>query len=243
MLAGCVVRATAFVAVAVLGVSGCSGSDKPQPSVSSAELQKSLVEQLTQAGTPSTWVNCPKDLPGRVGATTRCEVRFSQDNSVTALLTTTEVDGGRIAWEITGPELTKDQVTKRIAAMTSAQSATCDSGLDGRPGDWVVCHVTRNGVALNQVAEIKDVRGLAVDLTVTPAIPQQQLEDLVLGRVAPLYGRRPERAQCEGDLPGTLRATVACTVTVGGKPDKYIATVTGVPGGFVNFDVTRASGT
>lgn len=240
-MAGSVTRAIVFVAAAVLGVSGCSGSE-PQPSVSSAELQKSLVEQLAQAGTPSTWVNCPKDLPGRVGATTRCEVRFNQDNSVTALLTTTEVGGGKIAWEITGPELTKDQVSKRIAAITSAQSATCDSGLDGRPGEWALCHVTRNGVALNQVVEIKDVRGLALDLAVTPAIPQQQLEDLVQARVAPLYGRRPDRAQCEGDLPGTLGATVTCTVTVGDKPDKFIATVTGVPGGFVNFDVTKPSG-
>lgn len=194
---------------------------------------------MNQAGTPSTWVNCPKDLAGQVGATTRCEVRFSPDNSVTAVLTTTEVADGKVKWEITGPELTKDQVTKRIAGLTGTTQVTCDSGLDGHPGDWVQCQVTKNGVALAQTVEIKQVLGLALDLGITPALPRQQLEDAVMTRLTPTYGRRPDKAECVGDLEGTVDSTVNCVVTLGENADNYVAVVTGVPGGLINFDVLK----
>lgn len=229
-------RAAALVAVGLVCVWGCSRPASASP-VSAAELQKSLVDQLNQAGTPSTWVNCPNDLPGRVGATTRCEVRFSPDNSVTALLTTTEVSGGNVKWEITGPELTRDQLTKRIAGLTSTTQVTCDSGLDGHPGDWVQCQVDKGGVTLAQTVEIKQVLGLALDLAVTPAVPRQQLEDAVMTRLTPAYGRRPDKVRCTGDLQGIVGTAVNCVVTSGDKPDNYVAMVTGVPGGMINFDV------
>lgn len=242
-MAGIVARATALVAVVLVGVCGCSRGSDSGGAVTAADLQKSLVDQLAAAGTPSTWVSCGKDLPGRVGAMTRCDVSFSPDTTVTAVLTTTQVRGDEITWEITGPELTKDQVTKRVAGLTSAQSATCDSGLEGRPGKWVQCQVTKNGVTLSEAVEVKDVLGLSLDLELTQAIPRQQLEDAVLTRVTPLYGRRPDSAQCAGDLPGVVGSTVACVVTNGDNPDSYVATVTGIPGGFVNFDVTKPSAT
>lgn len=240
-MAGFLARTTALVAVGLVAVCGCSRGSDSRAVVSATELQKSLVDQLAAAGTPSTWVNCPKDLPGRVGATARCDVRFSPDNSVTALLTTTEVSGDDITWEVTEPELTKDQVTKRVAGLTAAQSASCDSGLEGRPGEWVQCQVTTNGVSLNQTVEVKDVLGLTLDLSLTPAIPKQQLEDSVLTRVTAVYGRRPDTALCVGDLPGVVGTTVNCVVTLGDKPDTYVARVTGADGAIISYDVVKPS--
>jgi hypothetical protein len=227
------------MAVGVALLSGCSGGTDSPDSVSSVELQKGLVEKLAQTRIPTTWVNCPKDLPGKVGATTRCDVEFSSDNSVTALLTTTEVSGDTISWEITGPELTKDQVAKRVAGLMSAQVATCDSGLDGRSGDWVQCQVTRYGSTSIHTVEVKDVEGLTLNLGLTAVIPKQQLEESVLARLTPLYGRRPDSAECGGGLLGAVGETVRCTVTVGGNPDKFVARVTGASGGAVDFVVEK----
>ena len=236
-----VAGATAMLAVALVGVSACSRGSDAHASVSAAELQKTIIAKLAQAGTPSTWVNCPKDLPGEVGATTRCDVKFSSDNSVTALLTTTHVEGDRVDWEITGPELTKDQVANRVAGLTSAQSATCDSGLDGQTGDWVQCQVTRYGTTSAQTVEVKGVKGLTFDLGLTAMIPKQQLEDTVLTKVTPRYGRRPDSAECAGDLPGSMGAEIGCVVTVGDNPDRYVATVTAVSGGAIDFVVETPS--
>jgi hypothetical protein len=36
---------------------------------------------------------------------TRCDVKFSSDDTVTALLTTTQVSEAKTTWEVTGPEI------------------------------------------------------------------------------------------------------------------------------------------
>ena len=235
---GFTARATAFAALGLMLIPGCSGRTDSR-AVSAADLQKSLVDQLARAGTPSTWVNCTKDLPGRVGAMTRCDVKFRSDNTVTALLTTTQINGDKVTWEVTGPELTKDQVAERVAGMTSAQSATCDSGLDGRPGDWVQCQVATGDVTLNQTVEIKGAKGLSLELALTPAIPKQQTEDLLRNRLAAKYSLPFESATCPGDLVGVTGTTMDCVATSGGGQETYtlIVTDTDTGNGAVNFEV------
>lgn len=233
---GFLVRATAVFVGTVVALSGCAGS-KPVAAVSAADLQKGLVDRLSQTATPSTWVDCPKDLPGKVGASVHCDVTFNPANTVTAVLTTTAVKGSDISWEITEPELTKDQISQRVAGLMSAQSATCDSGLEGRQGAWVLCQVFRNGVEFPQLVEVKDVLGLALDLVLTPVIPRQQLEESVLNRLTANYGRRPDKAECAGDLSGSVGVAVKCVVTVGDKSDNFVATVTSVWGGHIEFQV------
>lgn len=238
-MSGSLTRATALAAVGVMCVSGCSQSAQTREPVSRAELQKALVDKLAKDGTPSTWVKCPKDLAGTVGAMTRCDVKFSSDNTVTAVLTTTEVSGDHVTWEITRPELTKDQLAERVAGLTSAQSATCDSGFDGGKGEWVQCRTTSNGVTNVQVVEVKDTRGLMLDLTITTVIPKQEIEDAVAARVTPLYGRTPDSVQCKGGLHRTVGEVSRCVVKSGESRDTYLVTVTGVSPEAVDFDVTR----
>jgi hypothetical protein len=236
---GFLTRTTALVAVGVALLSGCTGKADSGAAVSASDLQKSIVDRLAQAGTPSTWVSCPKDLPGRIGATTRCDVKFGTGNTVTALLTTTGVIGGKATWEVTGPELTKDQVTQRVAGLTSAQSTTCDSGLHGHPGDWVQCQVTANGVTLNQTVEVKDATGLSLDLALTPAIPKQQTEALLRNRLVAKYGRPFESATCPGDLAGGRGATMDCVTTSAGREETYTLVVTDIGKGTMNFEVAE----
>ena len=237
-----VAGATALLAVALVGVAGCSRGSDAHASVSAAELQKAIIAKLAQAGTPSTWVNCPEDLAGEVGATTRCDVMFSSDNSVTALLTTTQVEGDRVDWEITGPELTKDQVTRRVAGLTSAQEASCDSGLAGRPGTWVQCQTTRNGLTIGQTVEVKDAKGLYLDLLLTPMIPKSQVEEMLLARLTVANGVRPTSAECLGNLSGTNGSRVECVVTLpGGNRDTYLLTVNSGSNSSINFEYAPAA--
>ena len=238
LMSGSIARPIVLAAAGVLLISSCSGPDAPG-AVGVKDLQRGLVDHLATTGTPSTWVTCAKALPGRVGATTRCDVTFSTGNTVTALLTTTEVDGEGVGWEITGPEFTKDQVAQRIAGLTASQSANCDSGLDGRPGDWVQCRTTRNGVTLNQTVEVKETNGLSVNLALTPAIPQKQTEDLLRNKLAEKYGLAFETAMCPGDLVGDEGVAMDCVATSSGRQQTYTLVVTDIGNGALNFEVAE----
>lgn len=232
---GFVARTTALAAVSLVGVAGCSFGSGSRPPVSAAELQKALVSHLDQEGTPTAWVNCGKDLPARVGATTRCEVMFNQADAVTAILTTTEVQGDAVSWEITRPEMTKDQVTKRVAARWQTDAVTCTSGLDGNIGDWAQCDVTKDGMPMAQTLEVKAVQGLSLDITPTLSMAKQQAEDLLRSRVAVPEGQGLESVTCPGDLVGSSGTTMDCTVTIAGWPQTYTLNIFDAGNGTVNF--------
>jgi hypothetical protein len=106
----------------------------------------------------------------------------------------------------------------------------------------VQCHITRNGVALGEAVEVKNVKGLSVDLTLTTAIPQQQLEDSVLARVTPTYGRQPDNAQCAGDLVAVVGNTMKCVVSLGNGTANWVVTVTRASADGTDFEVSRPPG-
>lgn len=229
------VRMPAIVAAALcVWIPGCSSGSGGSP-LNPAELQNSLQEKLVQAGTPPTSVTCKRALPGVVGQTARCEVVFADARRVDAVLTTTNVDGDTIDYEITGPELTKDQLDQRVATLAFAQSAACDSGLTGQPGDWAQCEVTAGGRTSNRTVTVRGVQGLMMDLDVTQMLPKQQLEDALLTRLTPTYGRRPDSAACLGDLMGEPGKITECVVVFDGNPDTYVVTVTEIGSNTVNF--------
>ncbi len=236
------IRAAAVAAITVLCATGCDRASAPDP-VSSIDLQNGLAEKAAESGASVKWIDCPKPLAAHVGATARCSVTFSSSDAVTALLTTTEVIDGKATWEITQVTLTKDQVAKRVAGVSGAKNVECDAGIDGRPGSWVACRSNENNVGLNQSVEVAEVKGLQVKLKVTPFMPEQQVVTKVADKIAALYGRRPDRTKCDGDLPGIPGKTIDCVATIDSNADNWTVTVTGVSGGNIDFDVTpKATG-
>jgi hypothetical protein len=231
-------RAAVLVAIATVLVSGCARKPPPDP-VSAADLQNGIAKQLDQARTPAKSVKCPEPLASEVGATTRCDVTFSDTDSVTALLTTTKVAAGKTTWEVTQARLSKDQLVKRVSALSGAKDVDCDSGTSGRVGNWVSCQVTKNGVKLNQTAQITEAKGLFIKVSLTEFLPLPQLVDQVAARLTPIYGRRPDSTECSGDLPGTPGSTIDCVATIGDNADSWAVTVTGVSDGAIAFDVAR----
>lgn len=204
--------------------------------VNSADLQKDLAAKLAESGQPAKSVTCSKDLRGAVDRTARCEVVFGPTDQVTAVVTTTQVEGSTVSYEITRPEMTREQLATRVAGLESGQSATCDTGLDGNVGDWSQCSVVKNGTTRTDFVEVRGVDGLVMDLSVAPALLQPQVEDLLLAKMAYSTGRRPDSAACPGDLIGIKGTTMECVVTIDDNPDKYVVTVTDVADGNVAFD-------
>ncbi len=233
-----ILRAVSVVAIGALCATGCAREVPPDP-VSSVDLQNGLAQQLVRSGTPAKWIKCPNSLSAQVGATTRCDVTFNQNDSVTALLTTIKVDGGKAVWEVTQAQLSKDQVAKRVAGITGAKNVDCESGLSGRVGSWVPCSVSKNGATLNQTVEITEAKGLSLKLAVIGFLPLQQVEDKVAAKLTPLYGRPPDQTKCSGELSLVPGSTIRCVATIDGNADKWAVTVTGVSDGSIDFNVER----
>jgi len=236
-----VVCGGATVFSVALAAAGCSGTKDSAAPVSAADLQQGIAERMGQAGTPAKSVSCRKDLAGTVGSTARCEVVYPDTNSVYAVVTTSRVQGGITEWEITLPSMTKDQLIKRVAAGDPAKSVTCDTGLEGVVGNWTQCQITANGFTMNRGIEVKDVRGLTMDLSIRNSLPQLEAENLLLAKIASAAGVRPDQAHCIGDLAATVGSTLECTVVTGGTKGAYVLTVTGVSPAGVDFSYAKVN--
>jgi hypothetical protein len=114
----------------------------------------------------------------------------------------------------------------------------CESGIKGDIGSWTRCDLTANGATSVQIAEVRAISGLTMDVAVTPSLPKEQVQERLLRGLAE-SGLRPESAECGQDLLGVMGTTLNCVVAVGGKPETYILTVTGVDNGQVDFGYQR----
>lgn len=234
--------ALAAVGLAFLCLSGCSNRAESDAAMSAADLQIDLAGRLVGAGTPAGSVLCEKELPARVGAVARCEVTFNDIDSVDAVLTTIQVRDSIVSYEITRPDLTRDQLNRRVANLAGGEVAACGSGLDGYVGAWAECEVTANREAAMTYIEVTAVRALVLDLDVTRLLPRQQVQDVLLDRLAQGFAQRPDSAECAGDLIGIQGSTMECVVTTNSNPNTYVLTVTGVDGGTVEFDYSAKGG-
>ena len=160
-------------------VSGCSGKSDTKaagsgaassasaaapatPTMSAADLQKSLAARISSS-TPPQSVTCPNDLAGVVGKTDACVVVVNDSTAVQANVTVTKVSGGNIDYDFT-PAMTQAQLEKAFSANVQAQVA-CDGGLDGKVGSSTTCHVTKNGTTDDATVTVSKVQGLFMSLS------------------------------------------------------------------------------
>ena len=174
--------AALLVAAGLLGfgISGCSSKGETTndtgstnnatassaPSMSAADLQKSLTSRISSA-TPPKAVTCPAELTGEVGKTESCEVVINDSTSVQVNVTVTSVAGGKIDYGFS-PAMTKDQLAKAFAANVNA-AVTCDGGLDGTVGSATKCHVTKDGTTDDTNVSVTKVQGLYMSLSTSPS--------------------------------------------------------------------------
>lgn len=237
------VSGAAVAAAGVLGVvlSGCSVSfQTSKPEISATDLQSDLTDRLNKANNPAKSVNCTEDLKGEVGATARCDVVFSDTNSVEAVFTATKVEGQTVSYDI-APELTQEQLEKAVSGLAKAQSASCDAGLAGKVGDSTQCTVTADGDQSLRIIEVGNVDGLSMDLSVMQVVPKDQLADLLLQRITLDSGIQPDSVECMAGLPAKPGSTADCTAVTDGVSQPFVVTVTTVEGDTVNFEYKAQS--
>jgi uncharacterized protein DUF2510/uncharacterized protein DUF4333 len=123
--------------------------------VDGSALQTDIIQRIGPGGGPDS-VTCP-DLPGEVGKTATCEVKWAEgigDNDVIA--TVTNVDGDKVAYNLV-PALTKEQLEQHIQDQNNGlgggiggaggpiSSISCESGLQGKEGAEAHCTFSREG--------------------------------------------------------------------------------------------------
>jgi len=70
-----------------------------------------------------------------------------------------------------------------------------------------------------------------------PTVTQSNVESEIADQLAAKAGQRPDAVRCPGDLPGTLGATMTCTLTASGVQRLVDIDVTSVDGLTVHFDI------
>jgi hypothetical protein len=231
-------------ALATVGalVSGCSGSVGvgAKPAVGKDALQTDVANRLAKAGEKPQSVTCKDDLIGEVGKTARCEVVISPTNSFEPVITVTKVDGSTIDFELS-PALSKEQLEKAVSRMVAeaahmqVPSVSCESGLQGKVGATEHCEVDSGGVKLRRTVEVNSVEGLMMNFDVVPVLTEEEVASSLLDELQRQLGRRPDSAQCTGELEGKVGNTVDCTVVTGSATANFTLTVRTVTGGSINY--------
>lgn len=230
----------ATVALLGAGVSGCSGSAKEdagtkaaeatesaKPGISAADLQSQLTDRLGGEGMPVDSITCEGELPAEIGASTRCDVQFTETNDVEAIVTATDSEGG---YDLT-PAMTKAQLEKAVTEMSSAQSAKCTDGIDGTVGASSECDLTTDGTTVTRVVEVTEVDAptLGLGLSMYAIVPQQQVEELLMQQLG-ADGQPVETVECVGDGSTKDNATVECVAVSGDQQQGYLVTVSDAAG-------------
>lgn len=225
------------------GLTGCSGSVKVEtkttPSVSATDLQAKLAEQFAGSDTKPKSITCPDELVGEVGKKATCDVVISDTNAVQAVVTVTKVDGTDVAFDIT-PSLSKEQLQKSVAGMGVPGTITCDSGLDGTVGATAKCQsAAADGAVVKTVAEVDDVNGLQMDVSVKRLLPREDVQRVLMQKLN-ADGTPVETVECVDDVVGKAGADVECAAVTGNQKQGYVVTVTTVEENTFDIDYKNA---
>jgi hypothetical protein len=234
----------AAVAVACAAVSGCTinvgtQSGPATARVPNATLQSDLSNRAAKAGAVATSVNCPEDLVGEVGNTTRCEVTTGTTGGFELLVTVTSVAGSTVNYDVI-PAVSKSQLAASVAGQIGQSSGApvdavvCESGLDGTPGAVAHCAVTVGGATLRRSVEVTAVSGLSMKYAVVPILLKNIAAGSLLAQLGQV-GPRPDSASCADNLDGIVGNTVECTTVAGGHTQTYVLTVTTVTGSNITY--------
>ncbi|WP_374022291.1 DUF4333 domain-containing protein [Mycobacterium sp. HNNTM2301] len=142
------------------GVTACSCSVGSSHTVSKSDVAAQITSKLTDAaGNKPDSVNCPNDLPAKVGAQLNCEMKV-KNKTTNVNVTVTSVDGKDVKFDMV-QTVDKDEVASIISHKLAQQvgrkpdAVTCPDNLKGVQGATLRC----------QLVDGTDKYGVAVTVT------------------------------------------------------------------------------
>ncbi|TRW79009.1 DUF4333 domain-containing protein [Mycolicibacterium sp. 018/SC-01/001] len=131
-------------------------------------------------------------------------------------------------------DLQSDIATRLAAAGEQPQSVVCKDPLVGEVGQSARCDVTLSATnSFEPIVTVTDIDGGSIVYDMIPALSRAQLEH----GVARLISSSPDAVRCLSGLPGRPGAVAMCDVAADGATVRRTATVTGVKGLTMTFDV------
>ncbi|MCG7596167.1 DUF4333 domain-containing protein [Mycobacterium sp. PSTR-4-N] len=133
------------------------------------------------------------------------------------------------------PEDLQTDIADRLAkAGETPESVICKDPLVGEVGQSARCDVVLSPTnSFEPIVTVTDIDGASILYEMIPALSRPQLERAV----ARLVSSPPDAVACLSGLPGRAGASAQCDVSVGGPPVRRTATVTGVTGLTMTFDL------
>ncbi len=164
---------------------------------------------------------------------------FSDTNMISAVVTVTGFASDRkINYDIT-PAMTSQQVAVAVTVLTDAQSASCDSGLEGTVGETANCTVNFPGQPpakrMVKVAAVDPAR-LGIELSVYVLIPKEQVAAALMKKLNS-DGTTVDSVECASDLASEFGSTATCTAATGSTAQVYdVTAIAAAADGTVDFN-------
>ncbi|HTX96235.1 MAG TPA: DUF4333 domain-containing protein [Mycobacterium sp.] len=134
-------------AVVIAGVGACSCSIGSSHAVSKTDVASQITSKMTDAaGNKPDSVNCPNDLPAKVGAQLNCEMKV-KNQTFNVNVTVTSVNGNDVKFDMV-ETVDKNQVASIISNKLAQQvgrrpdSVICPDNLKGTEGATLRCQLT-----------------------------------------------------------------------------------------------------
>lgn len=130
----------------VASAGACSCSVGSSHSVSKSDIAGQITSKMTDAaGNKPDEVNCPDDLPAKVGAQLNCEMKV-KDQTFNVNVTVTSVEGGNVKFDMV-ETVDKNQVARVISDRLTQQVGVrpdevhCPDNLKGVAGATLRCQL------------------------------------------------------------------------------------------------------
>jgi hypothetical protein len=139
--------------------------------------------------------------------------------------------------------VSKDDVAKQISSKVNDQSGqapesvSCPGDLKASVGATLNCTMTANGQNDNVNVTVTKVNGDDVDFDMVETIPKDDVAKQISDQLTQQVGHKPDSVTCPDNLKATVGATLRCQLTDGTTKLGVTATVTGVQGGNVKYDI------
>lgn len=135
---------------------------------------------------------------------------------------------------VASEDLQADIAARLAKAGEKPESVVCKDPLVGEVGQSARCDVVLSPTnSFEPIVTVTDIDGASIVYEMIPALSRPQLERAV----ARLVSSSPVGVACLSGLPGRSGAVAQCDVSDGGAPVRRTATVTGVTGLTMTFDL------